>query len=530
MIKLKSVPAVLRKGPGIQTKVITALLLSAFLLSNMGCGSSSNSVLTGTTNNVPPSLEHVAQVLSKNLEIGGFETARGYFYAFTVEDCQYPIAIMGNCFANNPVAPYIGYAIPSWLDEYVDPRLTNLFGPTPAGVNAVFRFDPREAIIILAQLPPPAAYFGLQTYEFTREGTINKSDPIYKLLGTLSPVIQRLFFDYAPDPTRLRILASLGNATNNVVVANRSGASFGQQRYFITTPDQFMARAMTQYLRDAGVPDTNHIFVEPVSSVFKVGLGKAAYDYLFLMRFALPDSQADGGAWRTNLPMVVLRVRDRNRSRAPEPYPAPVLDTRVAVDETSLKTDLDNLATALKNHWNQPAATKMDTFDLQTTFDMVGPDCDVRGMNCQADTQDTTYIGSSEVSLDNQEVYAVLGTLGTLTGNATYVNVSIYESVQFIGVLSIDNKQIEASASRFCASADCTGVNNVGKFYLFYLTRDCHSLGLADCFSLGPDKIPPGKLLKTAQRTYIKPGTARGPDSTKLVMPQLFRFDGSKMK
>ena len=507
------------------------VLFTAVIMACFGCIQCSGDNGTAVPgNNVPQSLVQMAEVLSLNLERDGFETTRGYFYQFTVTDCQYPIAIMGNCFANNPVAPYINYAVPAWPEEFVDPTLVNLFGPTPPGYNSIFRFDPREAVIILAQLPPPAAYFGMQTYQFTREGTINTSDPIYLWLGLISPLIQKMFFDYAPDPSRLRILASIGNANNNVVVERQSGASFGQERYFITTPDQFMARTMTQYLHDAGVTDTSQIFVEPVSSAMTTGLGKSAYDFLFLMRFAMPQNKTDADTWRTNLPMIVLRVRDKNTSRAPEPYPGPALDTRDAVDEAYLQTDLNNLSIALKNHWKQPAATQLITFDGQSTIDLVGPDCEVRGMNCQADAQDTTYIGSTQGGLDNQEVYSVMGTMATLTGNATYVNVSLYEAAWLYGVESIDNTQIEGSAAKFCASADCTGINNIDKFYLLYLTRDCQSLGLTNCFSIGPEKIPPGKQFKIIQRTYIKPGTERGPDSIKLALPLMFQLDGSKMK
>ena len=510
-------------------KKMAMALFAAVIMACFGCtGGGGDPGPAVPRNNIPQSLERIAQVLSQNLERDGFETMRGYFYQFTIADCQYPIAIMGNCFGNNPVAPYINYAVPAWPEEFVDPTLVNLFGLTLPGFNSVFRFDPREAVIILAQLPPPAAYFGMQTYQFTREGTINTSDPIYLWLGAF-PQMQKFFFDYAPDPSRLRILASIGNANNNVVVERQSGASFGQERYFITTPDQFMAKTMTRYLHDAGVTDTSRIFVEPVSSAMKTGLGKSGYDFLFLMRFAMPQNKTDADTWRTNLPMIVLRVRDKNTSRAPEPYPGPALDTRVAVDETYLQADLNNLSTALKNHWNQPAATRLMTFDGQSTIDLVGPDCEVRGMNCQADAQDTTYIGSQQGGLDNQEVYAVMGSMATLTGNATYVNVSVYEAAEFYGVVSIDNTQIEGSAANFCASGDCTGINNVDKFYLFYLTRDCQSLGLSNCFSIGPDKIAPGKQFKIVQRTYIKPGTERGPDSTKLVLPLMFQLDGSKM-
>jgi hypothetical protein len=511
-------------------KKMLITLFAAIMIVCFGCNSGgSNNPPAPPRNNVPASIEQKAQALTRNLENQGFEVKRGYFYLFTIADCEYAINIMGNCFGNNPVAPYINYAVPPWPEEYVDQTLTNLFGRTEPGYNSVFRFDPREAVIILGQLPPPAAYFGLQHFQFTREGTINTNDPIYIWLGSTGPMMQKLFFDYAPDPTRLRIFASIGNNNNNVVVERQSGASFGQERYFVITPDQYMARTMTQYLRNAGVPDTRQIFMEPVNSTLQVGLQKSAYDFIFLMRYAMPTNKTDADTWRSNLPLVVLRVRDKNLNRQPEPYPGPSLEPRLANNELYLQPDLNNLALALKDHWNQPAAPQPGTFDAQTKVDMVGPDCEQRGMNCQGDTQDTAYIGSFNCSLDNQEVYAVLGTMGTVTGNATYVNLSIYEAAEFYGVQSIDNTQIQGTATQFCAGADCTGVNNVDKFYLFYITRDCQSLGLSNCYSVGTDEVPTGHFFKIVQRTYIKPGTERGPDSSQLVLPIMVQLDGSKM-
>jgi hypothetical protein len=513
-------------------KKLSVILFAAIMSAWLGCetgGGGWNPPPAPPANNVPPSIERIVRNLSANLEASGFEVMRGYFYLFRVEDCQYPISLMGNCFGNNPVAPYIAYAVPHWPGEYVDATLTNLWGPTTPGYDGVFRFDPKEAVIVLAHLPPPSAYFGLQHFEFTREGVINTEDPIYQWLGEFGPMMQKLFFDYAPDPTRIRIFASIGNNNNNVVVERQSGASFNQERFFITTPDQFMARTMTQYLKNAGVPDTRNIFIEPLSSALRVGVDRSAYDFSFLMRYAMPQVKADADQWRTDLPMVVLRVRDRNPFRPAEPFPGPALDPRLAEDERYLQPDLDRLTLALKNHWAQPTAVQAQTFDGQTKVDMVGPDCDVRGMNCQGDCQDTSYMSSVNSSLDNQEVYAVMGTLGTVTGNATYVNISVYEATTFMGVVSIDNTRIQGTAEQFCASADCAGVNNRDKFYLFYITRDCGSLGLDNCFSIGTDLVPTGHFFKVIQRTYIKPGTARGPDSTKLLLPVVIKLDGSRM-
>jgi hypothetical protein len=508
--------------------IFSSALSAALVLAFLGC-SSGNHGNNPPQNNVPEPLERVVKNLTQDLERHNFEVKRGYFRQFTIDDCQWPIAVMGNCFANNPVAPYIVYFVPHWPEEYVDPNLVNMLGPPAPGFINVFRFDPKEAIIILAQLPPPGAYFGLQHYEFSRPGIINTQDPIYLWLGTFSQEVQKLFFDYCPDPTRLRIFASINNSNNNVVVERQSGASFGQLRYFITTPDQYMARSMTQYLRDAGVPDTRHIFIEPVPGTLRVGLDKSADDFDFLMRYALPANKTEGDAWRANPPMTVLRVRDLDRHRAPEPYPPPALDPRLGNDEHPLQPDLNNLALALKKFWDQPTAPPVMTFDSQTQVDMVGPDCEVRGMNCLADDLDTSYLGSMDIGLDNNEVYAVMSTLATETGNATYVNISIYDAALFKGVASIDNDRIQDSAEEFCQVADCTGVNNIEKLYLFYITRDCQSLGLSNCFSIDEDQIPVGKTIKIVQRSYIKPGTARGADSTKLLLPVIIKLDGSKM-
>ncbi len=82
---------------------------------------------------------------------------------------------MRTCYANNPAAPYVTFAVPPWPEEFVDPETSSLWGPSQEGYNDNFRFDPREAIVILGRLPPPAAYFAEQTYLFSRQGTIDKS-------------------------------------------------------------------------------------------------------------------------------------------------------------------------------------------------------------------------------------------------------------------------------------------------------------------------------------------------------------------
>lgn len=118
--------------------------------------------------------------LSAALQARGYEVGRGSFKLFTIEDCKYPIAALGNCLGNNPAAPYIIPIVPLWADEYVDRSMKDLLGPVPDHTSGTFRLDKREAVLIVGLLPPPARYFGLQTYVFTRKGSLDPEDPVFQ--------------------------------------------------------------------------------------------------------------------------------------------------------------------------------------------------------------------------------------------------------------------------------------------------------------------------------------------------------------
>jgi len=505
----------------IKTSVcLSLLLLSAIFFGLIGCQSNDNP--TPALN-----IEAIAQNLVADLSKQGYEVRYGYPALFGIEQCNDAIETMGNCYGNNPAAPYITPFVPSWPEEFVDPATKNAFGKPKDGYSSIYRLDPREAIIILALLPPPSKYFGFQTYIFTREGVINTNDDIYKwLLQFNNPVILKQFFDTSPNPKRLRIFGSMGNSNNNVVVENQSGTAFDQERFFIITPDQFMEKNMKAALLKAGVPRAEHIFVEPVSSAYNIGLTEEADDFTSLTRYAMPQDDDKAATWRTKLPIVVLRVREKNVTHQPEPYPPVVLDTRTANPEDWLKNDLQRLITEIKLDRGQLNATVLPVYDLQTAVDLVGPDCYQRGMNCLGDTQDTSYQGTLNLSLDNNEVYAVIGTLATTTGNATYVNLSLYRASTLWGVKSISDVNLQNTAKDYVGR-----VNNTDKFYLHYISRDCQKFVsiLPACTSVTEDMVPKGDFLKIAQRNYIRPLTKRGPDSKQTLSPFIITFDGNKL-
>ena len=462
-----------------------------------------------------------------DLEKQGFEVSRGYFKLWTVNECVYTFDIMGSCYGNNPAAPYVTFAVPPWPEEFVDARTSSLWGPSYEGYNDIFRFDSREAIVILGKLPPPAAYFSEHTYLFSRQGTYSTSSSTYEAIAEYMPTLLRFFFAYMPDgTTRFQSFSSLSNPINNVVIERQSHAAFNQIRYFIITPDQFMNAAVRKALAGISMKKED-IFTEPIPSDMIIGLEQASDDFTTLIRYAQPDDGGKPGTasdtWRKNLPLVVLRVRDARADREPQPYPPVVLETRTAVDEYHLNRDLMDLVSAVARKWGQPCVNtdcsdRAKTFaDLQTFPPyMVGPLCIPIGENCIGDNWDAAYQLYGPKSLDNGEIYAVAGTLGTETGNATYVGFGINYAEVFLGVANLSNRDLKGTAKGYKGE-----VSNTGDFYLYYFTRDCsdlEDLTGGHCFEIPATMIPPGKHFGLSVRDYVRPRTERGPDSS-LVLP-----------
>lgn len=474
-------------------------------------------------NKVPGQVESKARRLMHDLKKEGFEVSRGYFKLWTVEDCQYTFDKMGTCYGNNPAAPYVIATLPAWPEEFVDPVYSNIWGFSHPGYHDVYRFDPHEALVILGQLPPPAAYFSEQTWLFTRQGTYDEEDSRYQEIKEDVGDFVHVFFQQVPsNPERYVAFSSLSNIVNNVVVERQSGSAFDQIRYFIVTPDKFMDKAVRKSLRNISVAKED-VFTEPIPSDMNIGLDWSADDFTTWMRYAHPVDGIAADDWWEELPLVVLRIRDTRSNRQPETYPPVELEERLAVDEYPLELDLEDLLEAVAQKWGQPCAEagctdRAESFnDLQTApIWLKGPLCNEHNQDCLGDNWDAAYQLLLPKSLDNGEIYAVAGTLGTETGNATYVGLSINQVSLFKGVMNIPNEDLKGTADGYSEEVD-----NTDKLFLVYFTRDCSGLqDITDdhCVEIPITMIPEGDSMVVGVRDYIKPGTQRAPDSA-LVLP-----------
>lgn len=341
-------------------------------------------------------------------------------------------------------------------------------------------------------------------------------------------MVQLLFAD-APDPSRVVVFSSIGDAINDVVMTGGREPAWEQERFIVITPDESLAEAVTAALHEApGIP-AHRVFVEPVApALVRLGLHASADDLLTIVSYAMPEDEEAGDLWRQTLPLAVLRVRDPRERHALRPYPIPAYDARSAVSEQPLRPGLDALVPAVIADWGSAPGCAKPFTPFITPYldvDLVGQHCVGRPMNCLGDTLDTdTYRISPQFRLDpSPKAVAVVGALATATGNATYVSMSVNRQAVLQGVKNLSQIELERSAEAF-------GVPDGDKLYAFYLARRCPTGTKAPCFEIPEADVPANEPINLIQRNYIKPGTARGADPGKpgdelLLRPRLIWLD-----
>jgi len=221
-----------------------------------------------------------------------------------------------------------------------------------------YRLGEREALVVLAELPPAARYFGYMTNVFTRETGLVTTDPVYqRLVDEGAEDLLGIIFGFSPNPDRMMMIATIGDSINNVLIEDQSTENWGQQRFFVTTPDEDMADAMTDALANLEGVLPTHVFTEQVGrDLVRLGYGPEADDFITYMRYSMPNDLALGEQWREQFPVAVLRVRDRDGDVAVNPYDIPEYDTKACPtnEPAELGADLNSLVGAVKAYWDQP--------------------------------------------------------------------------------------------------------------------------------------------------------------------------------
>ena len=497
--------------------------------------------------------------LVAGLKRDGFMVNPGYARLYTQADCEhYTYPALKNCFLNNPAAPYVSPIVRTWPGQYVNPATVDAFGPAKPGYTSTYRLDPRDAIVMYGKMPPPGRYMGLQTFEFSQHGRWTARNYLRWARTPNRPVPMQYLFDTIPPGDRRSgrtiSVSALGNIVNNVVMQRRSGYSFGKNRYFITTPSITTGDAVRRELHALGVP-ARDVFIEPIPGrdsygrIGPLGMGKNAIDFLTTFRYAVPDPgyQQAADRWREHPPLSVLDVRAPASAGPVRRYGRQRFGKRTANSEAYLAGDLRKLiravcarvvaATHLRaRDCGQPPPASSLMPNLVGRYGWIGPYCREINMDCLGDQQDAAYYVSRPLPLDSGQVYAVVDTLATETGNATYAALSVNNAAVLEGVTNVLDTMLKGSADGYSS-----GVRHSGEFFVHYYTRNCAVLrgvpGWRDnCTQITDQMVPPhgdtsaqgdpalhGTFMASL-RDYVKPGTTRGPDPRKLLTPRVLAF------
>lgn len=514
-------------------------------------------------NKVPGQIESKAhRMLVHDFIAGGFQVNPGYPMLYEKEACaSYTYPALQSCFGNNPVSPYVIPVVKAWPNEYVGPTPVNTFGEVRPGYIPTYRLDPRDAVVIYGHMPPPGNYLSLVTYEWSQHGRWKAKDYSQWANTPNHPPMRYVFSMIPPDDPksgRIWSFSTVGESVNNVVMQQKSGDPFGKDRYFIITPSAGTDQAVRRVLQARGVPDGD-IFTEEIPSrddvgpIGPLGMGENAIDFWTLLKYALPDDSLAAQQWwksfkGDNPPLTVMRVRAPSAAGPVQRYDLLTYDERTAISEAYLADDLQNLVDAVCDRagsatdlhsadCTQPPPASSFMADILQDFGWAGPYCRKLNMWC-GDQPDAGLFGTAPLPLDSGEVYAVVDTLATETGNATYVGLSVNAASTYLSPTGVTDTDLKHSADGYA-----TTVNNTGKFFVHYFTRDCKKLEDAhlldrpqDCTEINELMVPkkgdsnaPGDpnlfgMFWPGIRDYIAPGTARGPDTTKLLRPRILTF------
>jgi hypothetical protein len=507
-----------------------------------------------------PVTDEFTKTLVFDLKANGFQVSDGYLLYYDKDACAtYTYPALHSCFGNNPVSPYLMPVVKAWPNEFVGPTPVHTFGEVRSGYTPVYRLAPRDAVIIYGRMPPAGKYMSLVTYEWSQHGKWKAKD-YNEWANTLNhPPMRYVFGTIPPDEPRAGrtwSFSTLGEAVNNVVMQGKSGKDpFGKDRYFIITPSASTDQAVRRVLQAQGVPD-NDIFTEEIPSrddfgpIGPLGMGENAIDFWTLFKYALSEDAYAAQQWWESFQeggdpaLRAMRVRAPSFLGPVQRYDLLTYDERSGIDEADLADDLQNLVNAVCDRaeaamdlhsagCTQPPPASSVMADPLQDFGWAGPYCRKVNLWC-GDQPDAGLFYTGPLPLDSGEIYAIVATLATETGNATYVGLSVNAASTYLSPTGVTEAALKNSAGSY---------GNFDKFFVHYFTRNCSELvekhvvdREQDCTAIDEEMVPKTGatnaqgdpslfgLFWAGLRDYIAPGTQRGPDTTQLLRPRILTF------
>lgn len=459
------------RSPARSVLAALAALLSVVALSP-ACASSAPAPDT-----LAPDYRHdvAADDLATTLKAEGYDVDVGTFGFFQVADC----ASLPNCYGNNPSSPYGLYFLPPAPGEPTEP----LAAPLVRGDRrAIWRLREDEAVVFLGKTPPKARYMGFRSYLYGRAG-----------------VTDALF-------------ASLGDTTNELVMATGDGKGFDAETVVVTTADQALFDRLQGFFRDRGAGSIVNVDRLP-RSLLKMGLGADADRLMMLFRVAFFDDAAAGDAYLSSPAATVLRIRPRAQ-RAIAPIAAPPRRERgTGTDESSLADALDAAMQAVKAAHAAETVTQVGTLALL----LDGPGCIASSTACLGDNSDALYFGAAPVTLAAGERLVAIGVNHTGFGKTTYTNLSAYDADRLEGVAAVGDESFVAPAEILASHPEAKHL------FVHTFARDCAGIAACTVVPTSEPGVPLAGKINLSLRAYLEPSTKTGPSSEELLPFYVFK-------
>lgn len=378
----------------------------------------------------------------------------------------------------------------------------------------VWRLREDEAIVLVGQTPPEAAYFSFGTFV--------------------------AFLPQNPN----KVAVPVGDGFNNLTINTNGREPFNRPIVYIITGHRETERRVRAAALAAGYP-ASIINVETVSPVIApLGVGPEGSLMYLLHRVTIaedPDALLD---YIKDPPYRIFRVTPGPLVPEPQlaanPQPVPVLRVRgTGYTEMELYPALKRLREAIiKEHAGLPHRVLDTHVYWQGRRFAEKPYVGLqRGLDVLGATRDTNYFATYPNFMlreDTEEFVIVYGVNHQATGKATYASFSAYaDPARLFGLETTYSPEFGDSARRYLPDDP-----DADKLYAWKIARHCaedepYCMAVTQPtftdiagvpYSCAPELDLNSVEMWLAFRTYLEPATKTGPDDNELLYDQAIYF------
>ncbi len=400
------------------------------------------------------------------------------------------------CFFSNPDGPY-GY-------PFVGSNL---------GLGT--RMTSSDALVMIMETPPPMTYFGITPYLYTRYYSSLPGRPGQS--GTVQ------VFESLTDSINMDTIKTAGSGVAGQNV-------FTQLSVVVMTADRTTYNQIVKQLVALGFPSSAiNLLAMPLNAVpLHMGTGLLADTYTMLIRLAYPNDTAQMKDYINRIPIAFLQLTPTGRhSSVVLPTPVSRVPGDGVNESSSLQTARDQLVQQLlASYGNSYSITETTQLLTQTN----NYHCIQVGILCNVDNSDALYTHevTGLVPSSLQDKILVVGVNHVDTGKATYVSHSVTNDLYHVGVMGINNVQLQGTALIMggVSGPSDPRYSTYSDLYAFTVSYDCSNEPV--CFTIpqptatSPVGIPFGTPIDTTTRYYVDPATDTRPSSNEVIFHRVF--------